>query len=65
MSTTSFHYESFDAFAPYMGVGPYRTADFFELPDGEPIELIRGRYVVSPCPRPRHQVISLLLGDRL
>jgi Uma2 family endonuclease len=63
MSTTTFHYEVFEGFSPFVGVGPYRAADFFELPDGEPIELIRGRFVVSPCPLPRHQVISALLTE--
>jgi Uma2 family endonuclease len=64
MSTTTFHYEVFEGFSPFVGIGPYRAADFFQLPDGEPIELIRGRYVVSPCPLPRHQIILSILSDR-
>jgi Uma2 family endonuclease len=63
MSTTSFQYESFDAYSPYVSSGPYRAADYWQLPEGEPIELIRGRFVMSPCPLPRHQVVLLLLSE--
>jgi hypothetical protein len=52
MSTDAIRYETFTAFSPFVGLGPYRAADFFELPDGEPIELIRGRFVASPSPLP-------------
>ena len=63
MSTATFHFESFEAFSPFVDAGPYRAADYWKLPEGEPIELIRGRFVVSPCPVPRHQVIVVLLSE--
>lgn len=63
MSATTFNFESFEAFSPFVGIGPYRAEDYFKLPEGEPIELIRGRLVVSPCPLPKHQVILSLLAD--
>jgi Uma2 family endonuclease len=64
MSTTSFNYESYEAFSPFVDLGPYRAADYWKLPEGEPIELIRGRFVVSPSPIPRHQIALSLLSDR-
>ena len=61
MSTTTFHFESFDAFSPFSDVGPYRAADYWQLPEGEPVELIKGRFVVSPSPNVLHQTIIGLL----
>ena len=43
--------------------GPYRADDYWKLPEGEPIELIRGYYVMSPAPNTLHQAISLLLSE--
>jgi Uma2 family endonuclease len=63
MSTTTFQYESFDAFSPYVGSGPYRAADYWQLPEGEPVELIEGRLLVSPSPKPPHQTIVVLLTE--
>jgi Uma2 family endonuclease len=63
MSTTSFQLESFDAFSPYISSGPYRAADYWQLPEGEPIELLQGRLVVSPAPASAHQVIVVLLTE--
>jgi Uma2 family endonuclease len=63
MSTMTFNYESFEAFSPFSDLGPYRASDYWKLPEGEPIELIRGRFVVSPCPLPRHQVVLALLAE--
>jgi Uma2 family endonuclease len=63
MSTTTFQYESFDAFSPYVGAGPYRAADYWQLPEGEPVELIEGRLLVSPSPTPPHQTIVFLLSE--
>jgi len=57
MSTTTFHFESFEAFSPFSDVGPYRAADYWQLPEGEPVELIKGRFVVSPSPNFLHQFI--------
>jgi Uma2 family endonuclease len=63
MSTTAFRFESFEAFSPFSDVGPYRAADYWQLPEGVPIELIKGRFVVSPSPVPRHQIALLLLSE--
>jgi Uma2 family endonuclease len=65
MSTTTFHYETFEAFSPFVGVGPYRAADYWQLPEGEPIELIKGRLLVSPSPTSPHQTIVVLLVELL
>lgn len=65
MSTTAFHFESFQAFSPFASVGPYRAADYWQLPEGAPIELIKGRFVVSPSPNMLHQIIVALLLERL
>lgn len=63
MSTTTFQYESFDAFSPFASLGPYRSADYMALPEGELVELIEGRLVVSPAPVPLHQFLSALLTE--
>ncbi len=63
MSTVPLHYESFDAFSPYSDVGPYRAKDYWQLPEGEPCELMRGRFVMSPSPTPRHQIIVGMLTE--
>lgn len=65
MSTTSFHFESFDAFSPFSDLGPYRAADYWQLPEGEPVELIEGRFVVSPSPNMLHQTIAGVLYEIL
>jgi Uma2 family endonuclease len=65
MSTTSFHFETFEAFSPFSDVGPYRAADYWQLPEGEPVELIRGRFVVSPSPNVLHQTIVGILFELL
>ncbi len=57
MATGTFHFEQFDAFSPYTVAGPYRAADYWKLPEGEPVELIRGRLMMSPSPTPLHQVL--------
>lgn len=64
MSTNLFHFqfEHFDAFSPCSEVGPYRAADYWKLPEGEPVELVRGRLIVSPSPIALHQVILLRLS---
>jgi Uma2 family endonuclease len=63
MSTTAFQFESFEAFSPFSDVGPYRAADYWQLPEGAPVELIRGRFVMSPSPVPRHQIVMMLLAE--
>jgi len=50
-------FETFSGFTPFGTAGPYRAADYWQLEEGDPVELIRGRFIVSPCPTPLHQVI--------
>ncbi len=57
MSTDVFHFEKFEAFSPFTAVGPYRAADYWKLPEGERVELIRGRLIMSPSPTPLHQIV--------
>lgn len=65
MATVPSTYESFIGYAPYSTVGPYRASDFLKLPEGERVELLKGRFIVSPCPTPLHQVVALELAIRL
>ncbi len=65
MSTTTFHFETFTAFSPFSDLGPYRAADYWELPEGEPVELMKGRFIVSPSPNILHQVVVSLLLELL
>jgi Uma2 family endonuclease len=65
MSTMAFHFEPFTAFSPFSDVGPYRAADYWQLPEGAPVELLKGRFVVSPSPNVLHQTIVGLLFERL
>jgi len=57
MSTDAIHYETLSGFTPLSTLGPYRAADYWKLPEGEPVELIRGSLVVSPAPDLTHQTI--------
>ena len=57
MSTVDYEFITFDGFSPAAHVGPYRAADYWQLPEGAPVELIRGEFVMSPAPRTRHQVV--------
>ncbi|MEQ8835707.1 MAG: hypothetical protein RID07_02780, partial [Lacipirellulaceae bacterium] len=62
MSTASTPYKStLPGFSPPSALGPHRAADYWELPEGEPVELIYGRLIVSPAPNPLHQSVSALL----
>jgi len=65
MSTVPLQYETFDAFSPYSDIGPYRAADYWELPESEPCELIQGRFIMSPSPVPLHQALVVLLSELL
>jgi Uma2 family endonuclease len=65
MSTASFRFETFAAFSPFSDVGPYRAADYWKLPEGEPVELIKGRFVASPSPNVLHQTVVALLLEKL
>ena len=58
MSITPVQYETFDAWSPYLDAGPYRTADYWQLPEGESVELLRGRFMMSPSPIPLHQIVA-------
>jgi Uma2 family endonuclease len=58
MSTAPIQYETFDAYSPYVETGPYRAADYRQLPEGEPVELLRGRFMMSPSPIPLHQIVA-------
>ncbi len=46
-----------------LAYGPYRAEDYWRLPEGEPVELIRGILVMSPAPNFYHQTISILLSE--
>ncbi len=65
MSTNAVHYETLTGFTPLSTLGPYRAADYWKLPEGEPVELIQGRFVVSPAPTTLHQTIVGLLYSLL
>lgn len=61
MSTDAIHYETLSGFTPLSTLGPYRAADYWKLPEGEPVELLRGRLVVSPAPTTLHQLVIGIL----
>ncbi len=65
MSTGTSQYESLPGFSPPSTLGPHTAADYWKLPEGEPVELIQGRLIVSPSPNFLHQTISLLLSEIL
>ncbi len=62
MSTGTSSYESLPGFSPPSTLGPRRAADYWELPEGEPVELIQGRLIVSPSPNSFHQTILMCLS---
>ena len=63
MSTATPQYDTLPGFTPTPQPGPRRAADYWELPEGEPVELINGRFIVSPAPNATHQTILLFLGS--
>lgn len=65
MSTDAIHYETLTGFTPLSTLGPYRAADYWKLPEGERVELILGRLVVSPAPNLLHQIVSITLASQL
>lgn len=65
MSADVFQFEQFVAFSPLTVVGPYRAADYWKLPEGERVELIRGRFIMSPSPTSLHQIVLLRLARTL
>jgi Uma2 family endonuclease len=65
MSTDAIHYETLSGFTPPSTLGSYRAADYWKLPEGEPVELLRGRLIVSPAPDTLHQTLSIMLSTFL
>jgi Uma2 family endonuclease len=65
MSTTSFQFVTFEGFSPLTTLGPYRAADYWKLPEGAPVELMRGEFVMSPAPITLHQLVVALLTELL
>ncbi len=60
MPPTSLEYETFEGATPHMTNGRYTADDYFELPEGEPVELLRGRLIsTTPTPTPRHQIVVM------
>lgn len=62
---TGLQYETFTAHTALTASGPYRAADYWGLPESEPVELVRGRLIVSPSPSLNHQVVCDSLGELL
>lgn len=63
MSTVDVQFITFEGFSPIAELGPYRADDYWRLPEGEPVELIRGELVMSPAPKSSHQIIVVLLTE--
>jgi len=63
MSTVDYQFVTFDGFSPVSTLGPYRAADYWKIPEGEPVELIRGELVMSPAPKSSHQIVVVLLTE--
>jgi Uma2 family endonuclease len=57
MSAIDYQFVTFEGFSPVSALGPYRAADYWNLPEGAPVELIRGELVMSPAPRTSHQIV--------
>lgn len=58
MATDNINYEVFAGFSPHSTVGPYRADDYWILPENEPVQLLRGRLILSPSPNILHQLIT-------
>lgn len=48
MSTVDCRFTTFEGFSPIAELGPCRAEDYWQLPEGAPVELIRGELVTSP-----------------
>jgi len=57
MSIGTPQFDVFSAFTPLSTVGPYRAADYWQLEEGAPYELLRGRLLMSPSPTSLHQIL--------
>ena len=64
MSIGNPQYETLTGFSPPSALGPYRAADYWQLPEGEPVELLRGRFVLSPSPSSLHQTVIMFLAKK-
>jgi Uma2 family endonuclease len=62
-STSSTYLSDIPAFGSPRAFGSYRAADYWKLADGEPVELIRGNFVLAPSRCFLHQVTSLLMTE--
>jgi len=51
-------YETESPLAPRIGLGPYRDADYQQLPDEPRCELLYGRFLVTPAPSVLHQLVG-------
>ena len=58
-------YESETPHATRTGLGPYREADYLQLPDEPRCELLYGRLPVTPTPTVRHQLVVVGLVQPL
>lgn len=65
MSSAISQFDALPGFTPVSTLGPHRASDYFERPEGEPVELIYGRLVMSPSPDYLHQITVMLLGEWL
>lgn len=65
MSTIDVRFTSFEGFSPMVQSGPYRAEDYWALPEGAPVELLRGELVMSPAPKSSHQIVVGELYVRL
>jgi Uma2 family endonuclease len=63
MSTVDYQFTTFDGFSPIAKLGPYRAKDYQQLPEGAPVELLRGELIMSPSPRIPHQIVVALLTE--
>jgi Uma2 family endonuclease len=55
-------YETETPHATRSELGPYREADYVELPDQPRCELLYGRLPVTPAPTVRHQFVVMAIG---
>ncbi len=62
-ATPPFHYLA--ELPPTLEPGAYTFDDYMQLPEGEPVELIRGNLVMSPAPQIDHQVVLSELHSHL
>lgn len=65
MSSDAYEFVTFEGFSPVSGVGPYRAADYWAQEEGAPVELINGRFVMSPAPKSIHQSLSAVLWNTI